>query len=208
MESYLKPLFEDGEEKAALPIRMHPQPPVLTPDHAAEAERLCKKEIQVWIKKRRAFTAMNLLWTVSRTFLKAGKPWLRRALPEAEIYRLVDQQAKAARWEVRMVDMGDGRFPTLYYPTDRIFRGWLGKHLPGDFEMLGRCRANHKGGRPPKRVALARFALIRRRGKHPMKWADIAIEWQVKYPNDHVTVQMVRSAVRRWRDRLKRRRTK
>jgi hypothetical protein len=208
MEVHLKPLFEEGEEKAARPIRMHPQPPVLTPDDATEAGRLCKKQIQVYVKRKRAFTATGVFARVSRAFIKAGKPWLRRALPEAEIYRLVDQQAKTARWEVRTVDMGDGRVPTLYYPTERIFRGWLGKHLPGDFEMLGRCRANHKGGRPPKRVALARFAMKCRRRKPPMKWTEIRGEWNYDHPGDDVSKEMVRGAARRWSDRLKRRRTK
>ncbi len=65
---------------------------------------------------------------------------------------------------------------------------------------VGRARKG-KPGRPSKRDALARFAIARRNGKPQMTWDDIAIEWQVAHPNDPVTIDTVRSAVRNFRRR-------
>ena len=202
------PLFEEGEDRAGHPITMHPEPQVLTPDHAAEAKRLCEWEIHIRMNKRSAFTARNILGAVSRRFLKLGKPWLRRALPDVEIHRLVDQQAKVAGWEVRVIDMGDWRAPTLYYPSERALRAWLRKHLPSDPGATTRRRTKGKPGRPHERLALVKFALVRLRRKPRTTWAAIALEWEVKHPNDHVAADTVRSAVRRWQSRSKGRKPK
>jgi hypothetical protein len=65
---------------------------------------------------------------------------------------------------------------------------------------VGRARKG-KPGRPPQRDALARFAIIRRKRKRQMTWDDIAVEWELTHPNDPVTIDTVRSAVRNYENR-------
>jgi hypothetical protein len=63
-----------------------------------------------------------------------------------------------------------------------------------------------KPGRPPKRDALARFAITRRKPNPPMIWKDITVDWEAVHPNDPVTIDTVRSAVRNFENRKKSRR--
>ncbi len=65
---------------------------------------------------------------------------------------------------------------------------------------VGRARKG-KPGRPSKRDALARFAIIQRNRKPQMTWKDITIEWKVAHENDPVEIDTVRSAVRNFRRR-------
>jgi hypothetical protein len=64
-----------------------------------------------------------------------------------------------------------------------------------------------KPGRPPKRAGLARFAIARRNRKSPMTWEDIAVEWQLQHPDDPVTREIVRGAVKNFKRRPRLRRS-
>ena len=209
MECRMKPLFKTGEDVEARPIRIYPQPPVLTPDHAAEAERLCEEVLQGWIRNRRPFSALGLFYAGSRRFLEVGKPWLLRALSHEWPHRLARQQAEIAGWEAWWVERRDGRTTGVYFPDEHSCRAWLRKQQPSAFQTAARRRAPGKPGRTPKRKELARFAMVRIRRKPRVSWADIAVEYQVKHPEaGPITAEMVRSAVRRWRGRLGQRKTK
>lgn len=77
--------------------------------------------------------------------------------------------------------------------------------VPTSEDEIRRARKG-KPGRRPKREALARFAVARRNRKPPMIWADIAVEWEFNHPDDRVTGEIVRNAVKnhkagkkRWR---------
>jgi hypothetical protein len=92
----VKPLFPKGEDTIARPIRMVPAPAVLTPEDVAEAKRLCEREIEVCIKRRHVFRTFEIVYSVRRRFLRAGKPWLQRAMPDDDISDL------SCAWRLRV----------------------------------------------------------------------------------------------------------
>jgi hypothetical protein len=169
-----------------------------------------------WIAERRAFTAYEISYAVNGELIQAEGVALRHAVTGDAVHVLLSIYTEAAGYTSELINLGGGRMPRLYYPDEAGRQEWMSARMPttpGAMDKILRARSPRgkrkgKPGRPPQRVELAKFAIVRHRRTPPMTWADIAVAWQIAHPNDHVTVEMVRSAARRWNGRLNSRRAK
>jgi len=154
MEIRLKPLFPEGDEAEANPLDV------------AEATRLCKEAIQVYITEKRAYTTGDVVHALFCKCYEARKP----SLPFEETSRLARLYAQEAGWRVRTIDL---RHVTtaLHYPTERVFRAWLQENLPHAMEIAVRRPTKGKPGREDTTADIAAF--------RPAKGDAAQMAWEI-----------------------------
>jgi hypothetical protein len=153
---------------------------------------MCEDEIAVYITDRLAFMLRDIVWAINRKCCDLKM----RALSSEEIHRLARLHAKAAKWQVRTLDLRD-KATALFYPSKRAYRDWLRKNMPHALEIAG-CRPTE--GKPGRKTTMDDIAAYADERKHSMYWKDICSAWKRDHPHDPRTKALTSKQVRdAWR---------